>query len=221
MERNAICNIPVESTFPGGTDSLPMVRANIASQFSQEIEGFDYPLVFTAFMISSAPFTVTFNDETKMDATQFGERYIVDYNGPIGEITFEEDTTLTAFQCEWGAVSGAMTATSGSGSGGISIADAVLVVPQILSDEQKKTARENIGAVDAEYVDNKLGAGTYVFNQATASNVWRINHNLNKYPSVTVVDSAGTAVVGEINYPDKNNVVITFTADFSGSAYLN
>ena len=46
-------------------------------------------------------------------------------------------------------------------------------------------------------------------------------HNLDKYPSVTVVDSGGTVVVGSIDYNDKNNCTCTFSAPFSGQAYLN
>ena len=62
---------------------------------------------------------------------------------------------------------------------------------------------------------------TFVYNQATSSDVWEIEHNLDKYPSVTVVDSGGSVVVGEIVYINKNNVRITFTSAFSGKAYLN
>ena len=62
---------------------------------------------------------------------------------------------------------------------------------------------------------------TFVYNQAISSDVWDIEHNLDKYPSVTVVDSGGSVVVGEIAYINKNNVRITFTSAFSGKAYLN
>ena len=62
---------------------------------------------------------------------------------------------------------------------------------------------------------------TFVYNQATSSDVWEIEHNLDKYPSVTVVDSGGSVVVGEIVYINKNNVRIAFTSAFSGKAYLN
>ena len=61
----------------------------------------------------------------------------------------------------------------------------------------------------------------YVHNQNTSSSVWVIPHNLNKFPSVTVVDSAGTIIIGEIDYTNINNVTLTFSAAFSGVAYLN
>ena len=61
----------------------------------------------------------------------------------------------------------------------------------------------------------------YVHVQGTPSAVWVVNHNLNKYCSVSVVDSAGTEVIGTIDYNDLNTVTITFSAPFSGEAYFN
>lgn len=61
----------------------------------------------------------------------------------------------------------------------------------------------------------------YVFTQNTSSARWEISHGMNKYPAVSVVDSAGTEVVGDVQYIDQNNVVIVFAAPFSGKAYLN
>ena len=61
----------------------------------------------------------------------------------------------------------------------------------------------------------------YVFTQGTPSDIWEIPHNLNKYPSVDVVDSAGTHVVGDIEYIDVNNLTVTFSGGFAGKAYLN
>jgi hypothetical protein len=62
---------------------------------------------------------------------------------------------------------------------------------------------------------------TYKHTQMIAISIWEINHNLSKFPSVTVVDSAGSVVIGNINYIDKNNLSIEFEASFAGIAYLN
>ena len=77
-------------------------------------------------------------------------------------------------------------------------------------------------------VGNKTGAElgivndkNFVYVQATSSDIWEITHNLNKYPAVTVVDSGGSVVIGEIVYIDKNNIRITFASAFSGKAYFN
>jgi hypothetical protein len=60
-----------------------------------------------------------------------------------------------------------------------------------------------------------------VFTQAVASSEWVINHSLNKKPSVTVVDSADTVVVGEVVYNTNSRLTVSFEATFSGKAYLN
>lgn len=62
---------------------------------------------------------------------------------------------------------------------------------------------------------------TFVFEQGVASNVWEIEHNLGKYPSVSIVDTAGNEIIASVKYPDENNVVITMTSEFKGKAYLN
>ena len=60
----------------------------------------------------------------------------------------------------------------------------------------------------------------HVHSQASASNVWTINHALGGYPSVTVVDTASTTVIGEVSYISTSQVRVSFTAPFSGYAYL-
>jgi hypothetical protein len=61
----------------------------------------------------------------------------------------------------------------------------------------------------------------YTHNQLVSSNVWTITHNLGKNPSVTVIDSGGTNVIGEVDYTSLNVVTLTFSAAFSGRAFLN
>ena len=61
----------------------------------------------------------------------------------------------------------------------------------------------------------------FQFAQSPASAVWLITHNLGKYPSVTVVDSAGEQVEGRVEFIDANSVRVTFSAAFTGNAYLN
>lgn len=61
----------------------------------------------------------------------------------------------------------------------------------------------------------------YVYRQSTASSVWTIQHNLNRYPSVTVVDSADNVVIGSITYLSTNLIEIEFTSQFVGKAFLN
>jgi hypothetical protein len=60
----------------------------------------------------------------------------------------------------------------------------------------------------------------HVHSQPVVSDVWIIDHPLNGKPSVTIVDSADTVVVGEVTYNSNSRVTVTFTAPFSGYAYL-
>ena len=62
---------------------------------------------------------------------------------------------------------------------------------------------------------------TFEFDQGQPALVWTIQHNLNKFPSVSVVDTANTVVNSQVNYVDKNNITINNTAQFAGKAYLN
>lgn len=61
----------------------------------------------------------------------------------------------------------------------------------------------------------------YTHIQSVAASTWVVPHNLGKYPSVSIVDSAGTPVVGDVTYTDINTVTLSFSVIFSGKAYLN
>lgn len=62
---------------------------------------------------------------------------------------------------------------------------------------------------------------TYTHTQLQPAEVWTIQHNLGKHPSVTVADSAGSVVMGDVEYLDRNTVRVTFMAAFAGTAHLN
>lgn len=61
----------------------------------------------------------------------------------------------------------------------------------------------------------------YHHTQSIASATWVINHNLGWYPNLTVQDSSGSVVEGEIAYNNSNTLTVTFTGAFSGDAYLS
>lgn len=62
---------------------------------------------------------------------------------------------------------------------------------------------------------------TYIHSQSQSLAEWNIKHNLDEFPSVTIVDSGGSYVIGDVVYIDKNHIKVIFTAEFSGKAYLN
>jgi len=75
-----------------------------------------------------------------------------------------------------------------------------------------------------EGVTNKyftVGRVAYTHTQGVASATWTINHNLGFYPNLTVVDSGGTIYEGEITYTNTVSLTVTFSAAFSGKAYLS
>ena len=62
----------------------------------------------------------------------------------------------------------------------------------------------------------------FTFEQERAAAVWHIIHNLNKYPSVFAVDTAGQVQIpDDIQYINKNEVEVKFISAFAGKAYLN
>lgn len=62
---------------------------------------------------------------------------------------------------------------------------------------------------------------TYIHDQMVSSDTWVVTHNLDKYPSVSVVDSAGSLAIGDVQYISRNQLIVTFIGEFSGKAYLN
>jgi hypothetical protein len=65
------------------------------------------------------------------------------------------------------------------------------------------------------------GTPTFIFTQGVPDTVWDIEHNLGKFPSVSVVNNNDVVINGEVTYIDSNNVQLNFSAGFSGTAYLN
>ena len=67
------------------------------------------------------------------------------------------------------------------------------------------------------------GAGNtrrHVHSQASPAAIWNITHTLGGKPSVMVVDSADTVVVGDVTYVSNTEIRVEFTSLFSGYAYL-
>ena len=99
--------------------------------------------------------------------------------------------------------------------------DNVLVSGRIDQATQHLLLTTRTGAViDAGGVGVAGAITPFIYVQDVASTVWTITHNLGRYPQVTVVDSAGSVVVGDLTYLDTNVVRATFGGAFAGRAYL-
>jgi hypothetical protein len=71
-----------------------------------------------------------------------------------------------------------------------------------------------------------IGEITYIHIQSSTSNTWVINHDLHRFPSVTVVDTSDNIVQGKVVYNSDKQLTITFfnagsALAFQGKAYLN
>ena len=71
-----------------------------------------------------------------------------------------------------------------------------------------------------------IGDITFTHNQTSTSSTWVITHNLNRFPSVTVIDSGNSIVIGTVVYNSNKQLTITFFSGgsalaFQGKAYLN
>ena len=86
--------------------------------------------------------------------------------------------------------------------------------------EVNQTIASTVGPQGPKGQDGATG-GAYTHTQGVSSNVWVITHNLNYYPSVTVIDSGGTQVEGETTWNSPNQLTLTFSAAFGGVAYLS
>jgi hypothetical protein len=79
------------------------------------------------------------------------------------------------------------------------------------------------GVVVIDYPDigsNPVNHVRYVHNQATIANEWTINHNLNFYPNVTVLDNSSRILETDLVYLNANTVKIVMNSGSSGTAYL-
>lgn len=67
-----------------------------------------------------------------------------------------------------------------------------------------------------------INTATYIYEQAVASETWTINHNLNKFPSVVIVDSTGNVFYPAVEYNNNpNQCIVTMNGATTGKAYLN
>lgn len=61
----------------------------------------------------------------------------------------------------------------------------------------------------------------YIHDQYTPEDVWEINHNLNKFPTIQIVDSSNKIVEGYIEHENENKSIAMFNGKFSGKAICN
>jgi len=92
----------------------------------------------------------------------------------------------------------------------------VLVTATNTSGSMSNSKHYVIGIIGASDGDKK-----YEHEQSSAASTWTIDHNLNKKPAVSVVDSLDNVIICEVEYTSLNQVVLRFDTSYSGKAYFN
>lgn len=93
-------------------------------------------------------------------------------------------------------------------------------MPLYITDTAGNTAVVTPGASGLN-TSGGSGDKSYTHTQSLAATTWTVNHNLGKFPSITIVDSAGTHVLGTIVQISLNTVTVSFSVAFSGKVYCN
>jgi len=97
-----------------------------------------------------------------------------------------------------------------------------LSIGGITSTQQTvKVSEPSVNVAVTGVIASTSGDKNYVHDQSSASATWVVTHNLNKRPSVSVVDSAGTQIICEVQYDSDNQVTLTFDDSTAGKAYFN
>lgn len=115
----------------------------------------------------------------------------------------------------------------------------ILLIDDVTSEQLGQApATESAGAADAARVvalgeDGKIhqsmlpavisGAADsyYPHIQAVPSDTWVVQHALNKYPAVSIVDSSGNRWSADVHYDSPNQLTIYFAFAMGGTAYCS
>lgn len=99
--------------------------------------------------------------------------------------------------------------------------DDTFVITKEIEDENRIETR-SISFESLKTAMREVKPLTFVFTQGTVSNVWDIQHNTDTFPSVEVVDTQETSILGfQIEYINSNRLILTFILPFAGKAFLN
>lgn len=74
---------------------------------------------------------------------------------------------------------------------------------------------------EQEILDVVIPAVSYKHMQIAPATIWTIAHNLHFLPNVTVFDSGGTQIEGNVTHNNTNSLSIQFSAAISGNAVLS
>ena len=88
------------------------------------------------------------------------------------------------------------------------------------SSEETITISDNSQTVTV--VEGASGAGDAHFEQSfAATSSVTVTHDLGKKPAVTITDTAGDEVFGDIQHITDNQFIVTFSANTTGDIFCN
>jgi hypothetical protein len=169
------------------------------------------------------PRTITVNGDVEGTSSLMDNNVVLTLNVPDGALTTAKvaglASTLLGLRLD---VDDALDQlTSKLNAADPAVAAHKLQTPRLINGVLFDGTQDIVVGLTSEQQEQLGQDKTYVHNQTAPDVTWNITHNLGKHPSVTIVDSAGTPVVGGYEYVDLNNVKIDFAGAMAGKAYLN
>ena len=61
----------------------------------------------------------------------------------------------------------------------------------------------------------------YEHVQMVPATTWSVQHNLGKYPSITIIDTSGDEVWCDVRHNSTNEITLSFSREFAGVAVCN
>ena len=177
------------------------------------------PLLLDDYLVTFSVYTITRSRETVLTLTSNSELEIVENKSTINQsISLLEGKYLYNYTI------------SGLGFSGVLQKGTFEVVEDSLSDSENEDivspcGVEEIGpsniTVTLGYIIESEGDKHYTHEQTNASATWIVNHNLDKHPSIEIVDSAGTKIQTNRIHHNKNSLTLYFTSPTTGKVFCN
>ena len=186
---------------------------------SSFFEADDQPLDLTQYLVSFTVTTITRSRATVLSLTST--------NGGL-EINENSSTISTTIDLEEGKYLYKYTIIANDFSAVIQ--QGTFQVVEVAEESENETQETdcvvdefgpNSVTVTIGYIIESPGDKHYTHEQTTASATWVVNHNLEKYPSIEIVDSANTKIQTDRIHQNKNTLTIYFTSPTTGKVFCN
>lgn len=82
---------------------------------------------------------------------------------------------------------------------------------------------EVVSSMVENYIQaNGVSASSFVYDRGgVAASSWIIEHNLNKYPQISLMDDSGNQFEADVIYNSLNSLTVNFSRPISGKAVLS